>query len=43
MFDYLFPIFCFGLVISWIVFLGLRAAAEEAKAENSERDQRPPS
>jgi len=43
MFDYLFPIFCFGLVISWIVFLGLRAAAEEAKAENSERGQRPPS
>lgn len=31
MFNYLFPIFCFGLVITGIVFLGLRQAADLAK------------
>ncbi len=31
MFLYLFPIFCFGLVITGIVFLGLRQAADLAR------------
>jgi hypothetical protein len=31
MFDYLFPIFAFGLVITGIVFLGLQQAADLAK------------
>jgi len=37
MFNYLFPIFCFGLVITGIVFLGIRQAAEQLKAELAER------
>lgn len=31
MFNLLFPIFCFGLVISGIVFLGLQQASDLAK------------
>lgn len=31
MFSYLFPIFCFGLVITGIVFLGLQQASDLAK------------
>ena len=31
MFNYLFPIFAFGLVITGIVFLGLQQAADLAK------------
>ena len=44
MFNYLFPIFCFGLVITGIVFLGLREAADLAKqmAERS-KAMSPPS
>ena len=34
MFNYLFPIFCFGLVISGIVFLGVLEAAKQAKAHD---------
>ena len=37
MFNYLFPIFCFGLVITGIVFLGIRHAAEQLKADLAER------
>ena len=37
MFNYIFPIFCFGLVITGIVFLGIRQAAEQLKAELAER------
>ena len=40
MFNYLFPIFCFGLVISGIVFLGLLEAAKHVKAVSSDGDQR---
>lgn len=40
MFNYLFPIFCFGLVISGIVFLGLLEAAKHVKAVSSDDDQR---
>lgn len=35
MFNYLFPIFCFGLLIIGIVFLGLLQAAEHLKAESA--------
>ncbi len=35
MFEYLFPIFAFGLVISGIVCKGLIAAADVAKAERA--------
>lgn len=31
MFNYIFPIFCFGLVITGIVFLGLQQAADVAR------------
>jgi hypothetical protein len=31
MFSYSFPIFCFGLVITGIVFLGLQQASDMAK------------
>ncbi len=31
MFNLLFPIFCFGVVISGIVFLGLQQASDLAK------------
>ena len=33
MFNYLFPIFCFGLVMTGIVFLGIIEAAKQAKSE----------
>jgi hypothetical protein len=33
MFNYLFPIFCFGLVITGIVFLGLLEASKQVKTE----------
>lgn len=34
MFTYLFPIFCFGLVMTGIVFLGILEAAKQVKAES---------
>jgi hypothetical protein len=34
MFNYLFPIFCFGLVMTGIVFLGILEAAKQVKAES---------
>ena len=34
MFNYLFPIFCFGLVMTGIVFLGILEAGKQAKAES---------
>ncbi len=33
MFNNLFPIFCFGLVITGIVFLGIMEASTQAKAQ----------
>jgi hypothetical protein len=40
MFNYLFPIFAFGLVITGIVFLGLQQAADLAKQLAPPRDER---
>lgn len=40
MFNYIFPIFCFGLVISGIVFLGLLEAAKHVKAVSSDEGNR---
>ncbi len=40
MFNYIFPIFCFGLVITGIVFLGLVEAAKHVKAVSSDEDER---
>ena len=34
MFNYLFPIFCFGLVMTGIVFLGIIEAGKHVKAES---------
>ncbi len=36
-FNYIFPIFAFGVVISGVVFLGLQQAADLAKALDEER------
>jgi hypothetical protein len=38
MFNYLFPIFCFGLVMTGIVFLGIIEAAKQVKAEELKHD-----
>ena len=35
MFNYLFPIFCFGLLVTGIVFLGILQAAEHLNAESA--------
>jgi hypothetical protein len=35
MFDFLFPIFCFGLVVTGIVAKGLLAAADFAEAQKT--------
>ena len=35
MFNYLFPIFCFGLVITAIVVLGIIEASKQVKAEDA--------
>lgn len=41
MINYLLPIFCFGLVITGIVFLGIIEAARQARfIEKHERAQR---
>jgi hypothetical protein len=43
MFIYLFPIFCFGLVITGIVFLGIMEAAKQARDQTlTERDRETP-
>lgn len=39
MFNYVFPIFAFGLVISAVVFLGLQQAADLAKDLALQRSQ----
>ena len=36
MFNYLFPIFCFCLVMTGIVFLGILEASRQVKAEDAE-------
>ena len=38
MFNYLFPIFCFGLVMTGIVFLGIIEAAKQVKSEEMKLD-----
>ena len=40
MFNYLFPIFCFGVVITGIVLLGLLEAVKQAKDEPLEAEVR---
>ena len=37
MFEYSFPIFCFGLVITGIVFLGVKEAAEQVKRVEADK------
>jgi hypothetical protein len=37
MFIYLFPIFCFGLVITGVVYLGILEASEQFKTYLAER------
>ena len=39
MFNYIFPIFAFGLVITGIVFLGIQQAADLAKDLAAQRSQ----
>ncbi len=39
MFNYLFPLFAFGLVITGIVFIGLQQASELAKHLAAERSE----
>ena len=38
MFNYLFPIFCFGLLKTGIVFLGIMEAAKQVKSEELKMD-----
>jgi hypothetical protein len=38
MFPYLFPIFCFGLVMAGIVVLGIIRAADQAKFDDDTPD-----
>ena len=38
MFNYLFPIFCFGLAICGIVFLGILEASKQLKVEVVEEE-----
>jgi hypothetical protein len=40
MLNYIFPIFCFGMVISGIVFLGLREAADRLRGGESDQGQK---
>jgi hypothetical protein len=35
MFSYIFPIFCFGLVVTGVVYLGILEAAEQVKRDQS--------
>ena len=35
--DYAFPVFCFGLVITGIVFLGLMEAAGQVKSDVADK------
>ena len=37
MFNYLFPIFCFGLVITGIVFLGLNEAIDQVERDEADK------
>lgn len=39
MFEYLFPIFAFGLVVTGIVFKGVLAAADVAKADRLAKER----
>lgn len=38
MFNYLFPIFCFGLVMTGIVLLGIIEAAKQVESEEMKLD-----
>lgn len=42
MFNDLFPIFCFGLVMTGIVFLGIIEAAKQMKSEEIKLDELKP-
>ena len=39
MFNYIFPIFAFGIVITGIVFLGIQQAADLAKHLGAEKNE----
>ena len=39
MFNYVFPIFCFGLVITGIVYLGILQAAEQLNTESTQKSE----
>lgn len=39
MFEYLFPIFAFGLVVTAIIFKGILAAAEVANADRVAKEE----
>ena len=39
MFNYVFPIFCFGLVITGIVYLGIIQAAGQLKADSAKKSE----
>ncbi len=39
MFNYVFPIFCFGLVITGIVYLGILQAAGQLKADSAKKSE----
>lgn len=44
MFNYLFPIFCFGLAVSGVVILGLVEAASRSKVDSEQaQPNEPPS
>lgn len=37
MFGYIFPIFCFGVLITGIVFLGIKEASEQAVKDEADK------
>ena len=39
MFNYIFPIFCFGLVITGIVYLGILQAVGQLKADSATKTE----
>ena len=39
MFNYVFPIFCFGLVITGIVYLGILQAAGQLNADSAKKSE----
>lgn len=39
MFNYVFPIFCFGLVITGIAYLGILQASDQLKADSAKKSE----